>query len=68
MIRMGYGDNELYTRWSQRSLGQWKELAQANAQRPFVETAVLWMARDEDPLTLSTLATLQPLGIPHERR
>src|SRR5690242_19946438 len=25
IIRMGYGGDELYTRWSQRSLVQWKE-------------------------------------------
>jgi len=25
IIRMGYGADELYTRWSQRSLVQWKE-------------------------------------------
>ena len=26
IIRMGYGADEIYTRWSQRSLVQWKEL------------------------------------------
>src|SRR6267154_2754803 len=26
IIRMGYGRDEIYTRWSQRSLAQWKEL------------------------------------------
>jgi monomeric sarcosine oxidase len=67
VIRMGYGADELYTRWSQRSLGLWKELAASSGQKLFHETGVLWMARGEDRLTLDTLATLQRLGIRHER-
>jgi monomeric sarcosine oxidase len=67
VIRMGYGADELYTRWSQHSLGLWKELAQASGQRLFLETGVLWMARDQDPITVSTLSTLQRLGIRHEK-
>ena len=67
VIRMGYGADEVYTRWSQRSLGLWKELAAASGQKLFHETGVLWMARGEDRLTLDTLATLQRLGIRHER-
>ena len=67
VIRMGYGADELYTRWSQRSLGLWKELAETSGQRLFLETGVLWMARSEDPLTLATLATLTRLGIRHEK-
>src|SRR5712692_11466027 len=68
VIRMGYGDQEIYTRWSMRSLGLWKSLAGAPG-RPsvFQETGVLWMARGEDPLTTKTLATLERLGIVHER-
>jgi sarcosine oxidase len=67
VIRMGYGADELYSRWSQRSLGLWKELAETSGQKLFHETGVLWMARGEDPLTLATLATLARLGIRHER-
>jgi sarcosine oxidase len=67
VIRMGYGADELYTRWSQRSLGRWKELAETNGQKLFHETGVLWMARSEDPLTLATLATLTRLGIRYEK-
>src|SRR5437764_42621 len=32
IIRMGYGADELYTRWSQRSLVQWKEFFAATKQ------------------------------------
>jgi monomeric sarcosine oxidase len=68
VIRMGYGDQEIYTRWSMRSLDLWKSLL-GKAGRPsfFQPVGVLWMARGEDPLTTKTLATLQRLGIRHER-
>jgi sarcosine oxidase len=68
VIRMGYGDKEIYTRWSMRSLDVWKSLL-GPLGRPsvFQEVGVLWMARGEDPLTTSTLATLQRLGVVHER-
>ena len=41
IIRMGYGADELYTRWSQRSLVQWKEFFAAKQQQLFLETGVL---------------------------
>lgn len=68
VIRMGYGDQEIYTRWATRSLEVWKSLL-GPLGRPsiFQEVGVLWMARGEDPLTTKTLATLQRLGIAHER-
>jgi len=68
VIRMGYGDQEVYTRWSMRSLELWKALFE-RVGRPwlFHPAGVLWMARGEDALTTSTLATLQRLGVRHER-
>jgi monomeric sarcosine oxidase len=68
VIRMGYGDQEIYTRWSMRSLEMWKSVF-ASAHRPslFQPVGVLWMARGEDPLTMKSLATLQRLGVRHER-
>ena len=68
VIRMGYGEQEIYTRWSMRSLELWKSVF-AGVGRPslFEESGVLWMARGEDPLTTKTLATLQRLNVPHER-
>src|SRR5215831_4942213 len=41
IIRMGYGADELYTRWSQRSLVQWREFSAAAKQPLFLETSVL---------------------------
>jgi len=68
VIRMGYGDQEIYTRWSMRSLELWKSLV-GPIGRPslFQQAGVLWMAHGEDPLTTKTLATLQRLGVVHER-
>lgn len=43
IIRMSYGPDEIYTRWSLRSLELWKELlAAAGESRLFHETGVLW--------------------------
>ena len=45
IIRMGYGADEIYTRWSQRSLYLWKQLfAAAKHESLFQETGVLWLA------------------------
>src|SRR5437773_3737120 len=68
VIRMGYGDQEIYTRWSHRSLEVWKTLF-GKGDRPavFHQAGVLWMARGDDPLTTKTLATLQRLQVVHER-
>jgi len=45
IIRMGYGADEIYTRWSQRSLYLWKELfATAKDESLFQNTGVLWLA------------------------
>jgi sarcosine oxidase len=59
IIRMGYGADELYTRWSQRSLTQWKDLFAATRQTLFLETGVLWMASGKDARLRQTCATLR---------
>src|SRR5246500_2706453 len=48
IIRMGYGADELYTRWSQRSLTKWKEFFAAAGLGLFHETGVLWLAGKDD--------------------
>jgi sarcosine oxidase len=68
VIRMGYGDKEIYTRWSMRSLEMWKELLRRSARTAqFQKAGVLWMARERDPLTTATVETLTRLGVNHER-
>jgi len=64
IIRMGYGADELYTRWSQRSLVQWKEFFAATGQRLFHETGVLWLAGKNAARVRQTVETLRRSGIP----
>jgi monomeric sarcosine oxidase len=68
IIRMGYGPDELYTRWSNRSLSLWREFFQ-RLGRPelFQQTGVLWMARDQDPYTTASQQTLQKAGVRFEK-
>jgi monomeric sarcosine oxidase len=68
VIRMGYGDQLIYSRWSMRSLELWKALFDhASRTSLFQPAGVLWMARAEDPLTTKTVETLGQLGVQHER-
>src|SRR5215472_8221781 len=59
IIRMGYGADELYTGWSQRSLVQWKEFSAATKRTLFLETGVLWMAGKDDGRLKETAAILK---------
>src|SRR5262245_57222297 len=50
IIRMSYGADEIYTRWSHRSLAVWQEFfAGVGRQELFHRTGVLLMARENDP-------------------
>jgi sarcosine oxidase len=68
IIRMGYGSDDIYTRWSLRALPLWKQIF-AEAERPelFQQTGVLWIAHDKYQYALDTLAALQDHKVPHER-
>lgn len=66
IIRMGYGKDEIYTRWSQRSLAQWKELFAANSEKLFHETGVLWMAGEDATRLNETRTTLKRCAIAFE--
>lgn len=67
IIRMGYGSDEIYTRWSMRSLGLWKEFFRSVRQPLFHATGVLWLARGEDRYLTDTLAVLERLHVPFEK-
>ena len=67
IIRMGYGPDELYTRFALRSLAAWKRLCEETREPLFHETGVLWLARTGDRYAIDTFATLARLGVPHER-
>jgi sarcosine oxidase len=67
IIRMGYGSDEIYTRWAQRSMVQWREFF-ASIARPelFVPTGVLWLAGSNDPRVADTQETLARCGVRFE--
>ena len=67
IIRMGYGADEIYTRWAIRSLVLWQEFFCDIEEPLFHRTGVLWMAREQDPYSLSTLRTLEKLGVRFEK-
>ena len=66
IIRMGYGADELYTRWSQRSLVQWKEFFAKTRHALFHETGVLWLAGKDDTRVQQTVETLRRCGVPFQ--
>ncbi|HZP65376.1 MAG TPA: FAD-dependent oxidoreductase [Rudaea sp.] len=67
IIRMGYGADELYTRWAQRSLAAWRELDERTRAAIFHRTGMLWLAGTGDAYTQSTLRTLEHVGVAHRR-
>jgi sarcosine oxidase len=67
IIRMGYGPNEVYTRWSLRALERWQALFVDASQPLFHRTGVLWFGRgaDADAYNAASLATFGKLGVSH---
>jgi sarcosine oxidase len=66
IIRMGYGSDEIYTRWSMHSLEQWKALFAATHQPLFHETGVLWLASSDDTRLRESQITLSNLHVPFQ--
>jgi sarcosine oxidase len=66
IIRMGYGADEIYTRWAQESLDAWQQLFRSIGQELFYPTGVLWLGRSDEPRAQATRETLERLGIRHE--
>jgi len=66
IIRMGYGADELYTRWSQQSMEQWKKFFEASKAPLFHETGVLWLGGDDDSQMRRTSAALRHCKVPFE--
>ena len=65
IIRMSYGADEIYTRWSLASLVQWKALFAATGQNLFVPTGVLWLAGQEDTQLDQSIEVLQRCDVAH---
>jgi sarcosine oxidase len=66
IIRMGYGDSEIYTRSAMRSLDLWRAFAAHSGQPLFHETGVLWTASPNDPYTETNRQMLARCGVPFE--
>ena len=66
IIRMGYGADELYTRWAMRSLVQWKELFGSTSPALFHETGVIWVASEGDAPQVDMAAVLERCKVPSE--
>ena len=67
IIRMGYGSDEIYTRWAARSLTFWKELSARTGSTLFHPTGMLWFARENDPYTHASAETLKRVDIRFDR-
>src|SRR5262245_26409221 len=67
IIRMSYGADEIYTRWSHRSLAVWQEFfASVGRLELFHRTGVLLMARESDPRIAATAQALERVGVNFE--
>jgi len=67
VIRMGYGRDEIYTRWARRALTLWHQFFQHTDETLFYRTGVLWMAHDGDAYVEATLENLLDAGVEAER-
>jgi sarcosine oxidase len=60
IVRMGYGADEIYTRWARHSLVQWKGLFAATGNEGlFQKTGVLWLAESGNAQLQSTRNVLR---------
>jgi sarcosine oxidase len=66
IIRMGYGGDDLYTRWSMRALPLWVELFARMDTPLFHRTGVLWIAPQTDPYFQKSRAGLERCGAKFE--
>jgi sarcosine oxidase len=66
IIRMSYGPDEIYTRWSQNSLRQWKELFAGGNENLFHQTGVLWLSSENDATLTASHAALTGNKINHQ--
>jgi glycine/D-amino acid oxidase-like deaminating enzyme len=64
IIRMNYGGNEIYTRWSMRSLDLWTQLFdQIGRPELFQKTGVLFTPRPSDPRAAITKSVFEKCGV-----
>ena len=66
IIRMGYGADEIYTRWSMRALQLWQEFDAEHNAALFHRTGLLWLAGGDGAHARASLAIFTRLGVAHE--
>jgi sarcosine oxidase len=67
IIRLGYGSDEIYTRWSLRSLQLWREFFERVGQPLFRPTGVLWINGENDRYAMTSQAILENLKVRYEK-
>lgn len=66
VIRMGYGPDELYTRWAMRSLSIWHGFSERLGGKIFQKTGVLWAGNDSDQYLKAMFQVLSKAAVPVE--
>jgi monomeric sarcosine oxidase len=67
LIRIGYGQDALYSRFALASLREWRALARRVGEPLFHPTGILWLGHGRDAYAAATLRALRDLRVPHER-
>ncbi len=67
ILRTGYGPDEIYSRFAMRSLDLWRDFEKRVEQPVFHPTGVLWLAREQDAYSMSTIATFEQMNVEFER-
>src|SRR5271157_4509759 len=68
ILRMGYGADEIYTRWAFRSRALWTALFdQVGRPELFQNTGVLWTPPPGDPRAASMQAAFENCGVTFQR-
>jgi sarcosine oxidase len=67
VIRMGYGPDDLYTRWAIRSLPAWRQLESETGVQIFHQTGVLWLSEDSDEYTAKMFDVLKQQNVACEQ-
>lgn len=67
ILRTGYGPDEIYSRSALRSLDLWRDFEKQVEQPVFHPTGVLWMAREQDAYSMSTITTFERMNVAFER-
>jgi len=66
VIRAGYGEDAVYSRWVRKALPQWKALSRRQNLPLCYESGVLWFSQRRDRFIAGTVETLNRLAVPME--